>query len=342
MKYPFVIICCFLVFSCAEKEKSHQYTSVKIEKLYSDSISVRAIEIMDGVLGFAANKGVYGTIDFADGKVMTGVQKYDTIIPAFRSIANTSTDFFMLSIANPALLYKTAGNGKMEIVYKEEDSSVFYDAMTFWNDKEGIAIGDSMNGCLSVTITRDGGDTWRKLACSVLPKGVAGEGAFAASDTNIKTIGDKTWVATTSSSIYYSPNKGRTWELFTTPIISAKETQGIYSIDFYDENLGVAIGGDYTEPNSTNANKAITKDGGKTWQLLADGNNPGYKSCIQFIPNSGGKDIVAVGFTGISYSKDMGDSWTSLSKESFYTIRFLNDSIAYAGGKNGIAKLTFK
>ncbi|PCJ15457.1 MAG: RNA helicase [Gammaproteobacteria bacterium] len=42
-------------------------------------------------------------------------------------------------------------------------------------------------------------------------------------------------------------------------------------MDFYDENLGVAIGGDYTEPNSTNANKAITKDGGKTWQLLADG-----------------------------------------------------------------------
>ena len=52
--------------------------------------------------------------------------------------------------------------------------------------------------------------------------------------------------------------------------------------------------------------------------------------------------MVALGFTGISYSSDMGASWKELSKESFYTIRFKNDSIAYAAGKNRISKLTFK
>jgi hypothetical protein len=51
---------------------------------------------------------------------------------------------------------------------------------------------------------------------------------------------------------------------------------------------------------------------------------------------------VAIGFTGISYSNDTGMNWRALSNEGFYTIRFQNDSVAYAAGKNRIAKLTFK
>ena len=85
-----------------------------------------------------------------------------------------------------------------------------------------------------------------------------------------------------------------------------------------------------------------TVNGGATWSLIADGENPGYRSCIQFVPNSKGKGIVAVGFTGISYSSDGGVHWQQLSDEGFYTFRFLNDSIAFAAGKNRISKLTFK
>ena len=90
------------------------------------------------------------------------------------------------------------------------------------------------------------------------------------------------------------------------------------------------------------ANKAITIDGGRTWNLIADGKNPSYKSCVQFVPNADGKEIVSLGFTGISYSSDIGKTWTQLSDEPFYTIRFLNDSVAYAAGKNRISRLTFK
>jgi photosystem II stability/assembly factor-like uncharacterized protein len=247
----------------------------------------------------------------------------------------------MLSVASPALLYKTGEDGKMDLVYKEEGEGVFYDAMTFWNNYEGIAIGDSVNGCLSIIITRDGGHHWMKIPCSELPAGIKGEGAFAASNTNIKTIGDKTWIATTSDRILFSPDKGKTWKSFRTPIINEGDAEGIYSIDFWDENLGIAIGGDYTKPEANKANKAITKDGGKTWELLADGQHPEYKSCIRFVPGSKGQEIVALGFTGISYSSDMGTTWKRLSNEAFYTLRFKNDSIAYAAGNNRIAKLSF-
>jgi photosystem II stability/assembly factor-like uncharacterized protein len=214
--------------------------------------------------------------------------------------------------------------------------------MTFGNNQEGIAMGDTVDGCLSIIITRDGGHSWNKIPCSELPKGVEAEGAFAASNTNIKTIGSKVWIATTSSRIYYSGDKGITWDIFTTPVVKDKPTQGIYSIDFYDENLGIAIGGDYTNPDDNKANKAITQDGGRTWKLIADGQEPAYKSCIQFVPNTNGNGVVALGFTGVSYSSNKGDNWSKLSDESFYTLRFMNDSIAYAAGKNRIAKLTFK
>jgi len=33
--------------------------------------------------------------------------------------------------------------------------------------------------------------------------------------------------------------------------------------------------------------------------------------------------------------------WIKLSKTGFYTIRFLNDSIAFAAGKGRLAKLIF-
>lgn len=342
MRYLVVLISSFLMISCAEKKEFLPFSSVEIETLYSDTLSIRAIELMDGSLAFAANKGIYGSVDLQTDAVRTNVQEHDSILPEFRSVAHTATDFFMLSIANPALLYKTGDSGKMELVYKEENEAVFYDAMQFWNNSEGIAIGDSMDGCISVIITRDGGKSWRKLSCDQLPEGIDEEGAFAASNTNIVARENKVWVATTTGRIYFSPDKGKTWETFNTPVMDSGEAHGIYSIDFYDENIGFAIGGSYVAPKVNEKNKAVTLDGGKTWNLVADGQEPNYKSCVQFVPNGNGDHLVAAGFTGISYSADQGKTWKQLSEEGFYTIRFLNDSIAYAAGKNRIAKLRFR
>lgn len=339
MRYIFLLT--VLIVSCSEQQKPRTFTSVGIETIYTDSISIRAIELIGNSLAFAANKGTFGSVDLTTDKVRANIEKYHTSLPAFRAVAHTANDFFMLSIESPALLYKTGVNGRMELVYKEEGEGVFYDAMTFLNELDGIAVGDSVDGCLSVIMTSDGGNSWSKLPCSKLPEGIESEGAFAASNTNIETVGENIWIATTSGRVLFSPDKGNSWESFQTPTRNEEPTEGIYSIDFNDKNLGFAIGGDYTNPDNTTANKAITKDGGKTWNLLADGQEPGYKSCVQFVPGTKGNGLVALGFTGISYSSDMGKSWKELSKESFYTIRFQNDTIAYAAGKNRISKLVF-
>jgi photosystem II stability/assembly factor-like uncharacterized protein len=345
-QFSLLILSIVFLFSCEKKEafKPRDFSKVEIETLLQDSLlSIRAIDILnDKSLAFAANNGVFGLFNIKTQSWKTSIQKHDTLSLHFRSVANTSTDFFILSVDNPALLYKTGDKGSMELVYKEAGKGVFYDSMDFWNDQEGIAIGDSTGGCLSVIITRDGGNTWTKVSCDDLPKGKENEGAFAASNTNIAIVGDHTWVATTAGRIYYSPDKGKTWKVFDTPIAKEKETEGIYSIDFYDELNGFAIGGDYTEPDINAANKTKTVDGGKTWQLVGPNQNPGYRSCVQYIPNRNGKELVAIGFKGIDFSKDAGESWKHLSDQGYYTIRFLNDSIAYAAGAGRISKLTFR
>jgi photosystem II stability/assembly factor-like uncharacterized protein len=342
------ILIAILLFSCRNEDKvlPRNFSKVNIETILKDSLlSVRAIDILnDKSLTFAGNKNTYGLYNSNASKWSISKQPYDSLNISFRAVAHTSTDFFMLSVANPGLLYKTGDNGKMRIVYQENHPKVFYDSMDFWNDKEGIAIGDPTDDCMSIIITRDGGDTWEKLLCDELPKAKEGEAAFAASDSNIAIIGDNTWVATggKSSRVIYSPDKGKTWQVFETPIVQDLETTGMYSIDFYDELNGFAIGGDYTKPENNLANKIKTTDGGQTWQIVGEGKNPGYRSCVQYVPNRAGKELVAVGFKGIDYSNDSGNSWKHLSDEGFYTFRFLNDSLAYAAGKGRISKLTFR
>ncbi|RMB61085.1 oxidoreductase [Dokdonia sinensis] len=340
-------------------ERAHNFTKVDIEVLRKDSSSIRAVDVSYNGVMYAGSNGHYGYFPIEShlktkkGDVLpsifnedrTGVVNYEGKLLAFRSIASTKEYFFILSIESPALLYRiTKKSGEIELIYKEDHEKAFYDAMTFWNDDEGIAMGDPTENCLSVIITRDGGKSWFKVPCSDLPEIVEGEAAFAASDTNIKTIGNHTWIASggIKSRVFYSSDRGKTWEVYDTPIVQGAPTKGAYSLDFYDRESGIIYGGDYTEPDANTNNIAVTSDGGKTWETIASGTNHGYKSCVQYVPNSDGKELVALGFTGISYSKDAGESWQELSKESFLSFRFLNDSVAYAGGRNTFARLTFR
>lgn len=338
-----------LCFNCEQEQaiKKSPFSSVEISKVFLDStISIRAIEVLaDGNLAFSANASRYGLYNVNKQLMSMGkLNTPDSLLTEFRAVGHTSEDFFTLSAGNPALLYKTGDSGVMELVYKEEHDKVFYDAMAFWNDKEGIAIGDPTEDCMSIIITRDGGHNWTKIECSDLPKSKDGEAAFAASNTNISIFENHTWIATGGmvSRVLYSDDKGLTWTVFETPIIQGKPTTGMYSIDFYDDKNGFAIGGDYTEADASERNKIVTVDGGKTWKAIEVGNGPGYRSCVQYFPNSDAKELLAVGFKGIDYSWDGGYSWKNLSKEGFYTVRFINDSTAFAAGSKRISKLTFK
>lgn len=347
MKNILVIVILLLSLNCVKNKENKKVvvdrpviSGITIETILQDSmLNIRALEVTNKGVVIATSNG-QTLIKEANSKEFKKMFEIDTVHkPNFRALAYNGLSVFTMSIESPALLYKDG-----RLVYRETHKKAFYDAMEFWNEKEGIAVGDQTDGCMSIIITRDGGNTWEKLPCDISPKVSINEGAFAASDTNIKVIENHTWIATggIASRILYSPNKGKKWQVYETPIVQGTESSGMYSIDFYDENIGFAIGGDYTQPEVNKQNKIKTIDGGKTWDIIASGKAPGYRSCVQFIPNGDAKELVAVGFNGIDYSSDSGNSWKHLSDEGYYTIRFLNDSIAYASGNGVVSKLSFK
>ncbi|WBX72767.1 oxidoreductase [Tenacibaculum pacificus] len=310
-----------------------------------DSLDIRAIKVInDKEIYYASSNGELGyTFNGEDFNCYN--YRYDSITPNYRSLAYNGTHFFALSIGNPALLYKY-NKTDFELVYTEKHPKVFYDAIKFFSDKKhGIAVGDPTEeeNCPSIILTSDNGNTWTKLPCSALPKFEKGEAFFAASNTNVAIINNTVWIASggTKSRILKSTDYGNTWEIYNTPIIQGNETQGIYSIDFYDELNGIAIGGDYLKQNDNCANKAITSDGGKTWTVVADNQNPTYKSCVQYVPNTNGKEVFAVGKTGVSFSNDSGYTWKEINKDSYYTIQFSDKNTAWLSGHQKLGKLVF-
>ena len=349
--FSLLIIVAFISFSCKKENLPRTIKRINITEFKRDSASIRAIyPINKTSLYYAASNGETGFTKSNGEKwsenSFIDIKENDTIIPNFRSIAFNGTDVFALSIGNPALLYKLNNSNKQTtLVYKEVHEKVFYDSMKFFADgKHGIAVGDPTENCASIILTSDGGNTWNKLSCENLPFFEEGEAFFAASNTNIKIVNNTVWVASggTKARILKSTDFGQTWQIYNTPIIQGDGPQGIYSIDFYDENNGIAIGGSYAKPNDNCANKAITADGGKTWTLVADNQNPNYKSCVQFVPDTNGKEIFAVGKTGISFSNDGGHTWVEVSNDSYYAITFVDKNTAWLSGDQKIGKLVLK
>jgi hypothetical protein len=352
-----LVLSSFLFVSCYKEYQARDIQQVSILNISVDSTSIRAIDAVDEKMAiFAGSNGIIGNVymrnDDWSVSLSEKIRYKDTLIPNFRSVASNGKDIFALSIGNPALLTKFNASetdpstqsdvmGSYRLVYKEVHEKVFYDSMKFFDTQNGIAMGDPTENCLSIIITQDGGDTWAKIPCDKLPKVEKGEAAFAASNTNIKVIGKTAWIVTggAKARVFKTTDLGKSWSVFDTPIICGNGPQGIYSVDFADENNGILIGGDYSNPRENKANKAITKDGGKTWQLVADKSEPAYKSCIQFVPNTQGKEVFAVGFTGISYSKDGGLTWKEISKEAYYTIDFVDRNHAWLAGKEKIGYL---
>ena len=343
--YLVLFLLLFLMISC----KSIPIVNIKIPKvakldtLISDQISIRALSLSNNKVYYGGNQSRVGYKSLLDASKFERKIQYDSLVFEFRSCGVTKDYAFFLNVGNPAVMYRFSKDLIVkEIVYTEKNEKVFYDSMQFWDDQEGIAIGDPTESCLSIIITRDAGKTWNKIPCEKLPKIVDGEAAFAASNTNVVVKGNRTWIVTggKKARVFYSSDRGMKWTVYNTPIVQGKTMTGIFSADFYDEQIGIIVGGDYENQQQKSGNKALTTDGGKTWKLIAEQNGFGYASCVQFVPGGQGNKIVSVGTSGVFVSIDKGTNWSQLSDDSsFYTVRFLNATTAILAGKNKIVRM---
>ena len=322
---------------------------LEMKTISNAPVIIRAIQIWDGKVWYSGTDSKFGYVNLTDSADRKEKTLYGKPLQ-FRTLAQSKKYFYAINIESPARFFQI--NKKdltKKIVFTDTLSTAFYDALHFYNDNSGIAFSDpAFNQKLNTALTQNGGETWSHCYdCDALPSLENGEAAFAASNSNISSFKDKfIWIATggKKSRIFRSKNYGCQWEVFETPIIQGTSTQGIYSIDFYDKKFGIVVGGDYTKQSENINNIATTNDGGKTWQIQASGKNAGYTTCVKIRPQSGGKDIIAVGDQHVSYSSDYGKTWKKLSSEKgLYVCEWVDRNTIVFAGKNKIikAKLPF-
>jgi photosystem II stability/assembly factor-like uncharacterized protein len=252
--------------------------------------------------------------------------------------ANTA---YLLSIGKgeSSRIYKTTdGGANWSLQFTNKTAEGFFDAMAFWDRDHGIAMSDPVDGRFLVITTDDGGKTWNPVPARNLPPAIKGEGGFAASGTCITVQGKgNVWIASGGSvaRVFRSTDRGRTWQVATTPITSGTESAGIFSIIFKDARRGIIAGGDYRKPEEAVNNVATTTDGGRTWKLARGARPPGYRSAVAYVPNS---MLVAVGTSGSDYSIDGGNSWTGLDRENYNSVSFAAEAGWAAGPRGRIAK----
>ena len=335
-----VLLFLFVFVSCKSTFKVLERKDIML-----DSVSIRAIMPMNDGVWFGGTNSKAGFISFQND-LDTKIVKLQKEKTDFRSIANNGMDILLINAGSPANMYKMNTFGyscTSNLVFTESGEKVFYDSM-FIDVKTGFGIimGDPTEDCLSILLTEDFGKTWRKIPCTNLPRTIEGEAAFAASDTNVKIVDGVIFIISggKKSRLFKSEDKGKTWQVFETPIIQGEAMTGAFSMDFYNKRKGIIVGGNYEQQKDNSANKAITNDGGKTWKLVSENTSFGYASCVQYAPINSGRVVFCCGPSGVYYSTNRGKKWKKILNDSdFYTMRFSSKNTLIFAGKNKVSKI---
>src|SRR5262249_31722621 len=142
--------------------------------------------------------------------------------------------------------YKTADGGKTWVLqFKCAEPAAFFDAMAFWDEQHGIALGDPVDGRFQLIATEDGGAKWKPFTPRTLPPALSGEGAFAASGTGLVTRSEaNAWFVTggaRTARVFRSGDRGRNWEVSDTPVATGAASAGIFSIALRDKEHGMIV-----------------------------------------------------------------------------------------------------
>ncbi|GAB0157709.1 hypothetical protein CHRYSEOSP005_29910 [Chryseobacterium sp. Alg-005] len=310
--------------------------------IFNDKISIRALEIYDDKVWYSGTDSKFGFVDLKNPQNQKQIRLSEKKLQ-FRTLGQDKSSFYAINIESPAYFFKIDKKDlKSQIIFTDTVKTAFYDALHFVNDQLGYSFSDpDKDNYLKLAVYQKG--KWRSAKNNI--KLHEGEAAFAASNTNIASSKKYLWIATGGkiSRILRLNLKNEKLEIFNTPFIQGQSSQGMYSIDFYDDNFGIAVGGDYTKQTDNINNITTTNDGGKTWQVQASRQNAGYTTCVRIKPNSKGREIIAVGDQHISYSSDYGKTWKKLSDEKgMFVCEWVDHNTIVFAGKDRISIMKLK
>ena len=301
--------------------------------------SVRTLDVLGPEhVRFAGSNGWVGqTLDGGATWDMAQWMAPDSTHPSFRASGQSAQHWHAVGISSPAWIARCPTTSMVpEWTYHNADSAMFLDAMVWLDSQCALVFGDATEGCFTLLTTQDGGAHWDRLPCDALPNALEGEAAFAASNGNLACHGDTVWIFTggLTSRCLRSLDAGASWTSIDLPVTEGSSMTGVFSATFQNARQGWAMGGNWEVPEDNTGNLAVTVDGGTTWELLSDGQGPGYRSSIVHHPTQAGA-LVATGFEGLDVSLDGGRSWAHRSDSSHYVARFSPDgrTLWLAGAK---------
>lgn len=231
-------------------------------------------------------------------------------------------------------LYRTADGGRTwALAYQNTDPAAFFDCMSFSDARHGLVLSDPVDGKFRILSTKDGGRNWKVLPNAGMPAALAGEAGFAASGECLTTSGRDAWFGSGGGStarIFHSGDGGRSWKVSDSPVISSPSA-GVFGLAFRGRGLGVAVGGDFSNP--TGATKVSAFSRGGPW--LSPRTEPsGYRSGVTFRPRTVAT-AVAVGLSGSDISYDGGRHWKTFDTGQFDTVSCAQDGSCWASGDLG-------
>jgi photosystem II stability/assembly factor-like uncharacterized protein len=237
--------------------------------------------------------------------------------------------------ATDSRIYVTADGGQTwNLTFVNQEPTAFYDCMTFFDDRRGLAVSDPPDGVhFRLMATDDGGLTWH-LTGLQMPAALPGEFAFAASGQCLTSDhGRRAWLGTgggAQARVFRSDDRGVSWTVAPTPIRSGPSA-GIFALAFHGQQHGLAVGGDFLLETASPDNFARTGDGGSSWALLP-GAPPEYRSGATWL---NGNTALAVGPSGSDVSQDGGTSWQRFDDGSLDTVDCASPTACWAAGANG-------
>ncbi|MFE9256692.1 WD40/YVTN/BNR-like repeat-containing protein [Streptomyces sp. NPDC006879] len=231
------------------------------------------------------------------------------------------------------------GGATWSETFRNTDPRAFYDCLTFFDHRHGLAMSDPVDGKFRILSTSDAGRSWRVLPSTGMPAAEPGEAGFAASGQCLVSAGPRdAWFATGGARVgrvFHSPDRGLTWRVADTTIPAGEGARGVFALAFRDRRHGLAVGGDYRADQSSAQAAAATGDAGRTWRA-AGAPPPAYRSGVAWLPR-GRASALAVGPTGTDLTRDGGRSWRPFDTGSFDTVDCARDGSCWAAGEKGRA-----
>lgn len=252
-------------------------------------------------------KTVNGGIDWTGATVSTDADAFSMI---FGLNADTAYISAYGSSAKNHVLRTYDGGTTWTPVLNGAGSSSFFNVVHFFNKNDGFSQGDPEGGEYELYTTTDGGDNWTRVDAGNIPDPLSGEygivGYYTATGNNI-------WYTTNMGRVYYSSDKGYTWNVST--IYSGTNTTNI-EIAFDNNALnGLALVSLSSGNTHVGDEYYSTTDGGVSWSQITPTGDVHYGG-ISSIPGKS-NTFICVGSNyqtsdmGISISTDGGQTWSS-------------------------------